>query len=211
MGRTLSTLIFLGVLVYAGVVASGAYLKNDPTAYLPIDAPGNQLLRDWYTRLGPMLAPPAQAQQPSTPAASATGGNCPPPIAAQMSGSRIPLDLALVGPAGSVSGFRAILDTGAGITAFPYSVLRGLGLRPIGTDRLGGVVPGSTVGVFEYQIDGKQIQINDNGRYVPIASGPLTIVGIPDLGTESLVGPDVLKAGLSLQTNGAAVTLTPPC
>lgn len=142
---------------------------------------------------------------------------CPPAITGEMTssatGNRIPLQIDLVGPAQTVS-FSAILDTGAAQTVLPDSVLQQAGFTPVGSGSIGGVVPGAETQANEYKLPVNDIEVFDNGNdeYVPIGFGTLFVWGVPGSGSvDSLIGPDVLKLGASLSTQGASWTLTPPC
>jgi hypothetical protein len=204
LGRAVSSIVTLAVIVYLCVVISGFFLKGDPAAYLPAGFPGNQILRDWAVVLQQQLAP---AAGPVAPAVGACG-----PFSVSILGpeNRIPLSLELVDRSGSASQrLAAVLDTGAGETTLPEPALRSIGATPGRQVRISGVVPGATVIGHEFRIDGSQLRVLDNGQYVPLANGPLTVLGDPS-GT-ALIGPDVVKAGLGVQISGSTVQLTPPC
>jgi len=204
LGRAVSSLLTLAVLIYVCVVVSGFFLKGDPAAYLPVGLPGNQILRDWATVLQGLLAPEAGTGAPPVEACG--------PFSVSILGpeNRIPLSLELVDRSGSTSQrLAAVLDTGAGETTLPETALRSIGATPGRQVRISGVVPGAAVIGHEYRIDGSQLRGLDNGQFVPLATGPLAVLGDPS-GT-ALIGPDVVKAGLGVQINGGTVQLTPPC
>ena len=173
MGRAVSSLISLAVLVYIAVVVSGFFLKGDPAAYLPASFPGDQLLRDWAAVLQEQMAPSAGTGAPSVGACG--------PFSVSFLGpdNRIPLSLELVDRSGSTSQrLEGVLDTGAGETTLPESALLALHLtqgRPV---RISGVVPGAAVIGHEYRIDGSQLRVLDNGQFVPMASGPIAVLAL---------------------------------
>ena len=143
---------------------------------------------------------------------------CPPAITGEMTssatGNRIPLQIDLVGPSQTVS-FNAILDTGAAQTVFPDSVLRQAGFTPFTSSSIGGVVPGAEAPANAYKVPANDIEVFDNGddEYVPLGYGTLLVWGVTGSGAsvDSLIGPDVLRLGASLSTQGSSWTLTPPC
>jgi hypothetical protein len=202
VGRAVSSLITLAILIYVVVVISGFYLKGDPAAYLPASFPGNQILRDWAAAL--------EGGSASGGSAGTSSGPCG-PFTVSILGpeNRIPLSLQISGRDGSSQKLPAVLDTGAAETTLPEQTLRAAGLsagRPV---RISGVVPGATLVGHEYRLEASQLQVLDNGQYVPLAKGAMNVLGDPS-GT-SLIGPDMVKAGLGVQINGGNVTLTPPC
>ena len=139
---------------------------------------------------------------------------CPKPITGQISGAgnRIPLQIELVGPSGSYP-MSAILDTG-GVNAFlPDGDLTGAGFTSTGSYQSG--LAGWTGQVNTYSIPAADLLVLDHGVYVPLATGTLTVNGVPpaafQTGVEPLVGPDVLQQGAALATSGATWTLTPAC
>jgi hypothetical protein len=205
MGRAISSLITLAVLVYIAVAVSGFYLRGDPAAYLPPNLPGNQILRDWAAALTGQSASPV-----ATPAST---GPCA-PFSVAISGleNRISLNVAVTDRSGSLGRqITAVLDTGAGESTLPEAALRAAGALPGRTVRITGVVPGVEVTEREYHIDGSQLRVLDGAQYVPLARGPLAVLGDASGAADPLIGSDVLKAGLGVQNTGSTVTLTPPC
>ena len=140
--------------------------------------------------------------------------NCPGPIAgsisSSISGNRIPLTIELVGPSGTTPAFSVMLDTGGVRSIFNQAMLHGLGLTPVSTTSIGGAVPGAYTLAYVYELPANDLRVLDQGRYVPLATGTLTVVGIANFNFP-LVGPDVLKQGADLVTSGDTFTLTPPC
>lgn len=139
------------------------------------------------------------------------GTGCPPALTGRFSsaasGRRIALTVAVAGAQGTLS-TPAILDSGASVTAFPDAFLRGLGFRPVaGPHRIGGVGRGGSV-AYTYRIP--YPLVDDGGQWVPLGAGTLAVEGIQGFDL-ALVGPDVLEAGVSLQTRGSEWTLTLPC
>lgn len=139
---------------------------------------------------------------------------CPLPITGQISGAgnRIPLQIELLGPSGSYT-MNAILDTG-GVNAFlPDSDLTGAGFTSTGSYQSG--LAGWTGQVNTYSIPAADLLVLDHGVYVPLATGTLTVDGVPpaafQTGVEPLVGPDVLQQGAALATSGSTWTLSPAC
>jgi hypothetical protein len=86
----------------------------------------------------------------------------------------------------------------------------GLGYRPFLATLAGGIVPGAMGAANLYRIPGAALTALDGGRYVPLATGTLTVMGVVN-GTLSGLGPDILKQGARLTTAGGRWTLTPPC
>jgi hypothetical protein len=148
---------------------------------------------------------------------SATGtatAGCPAPITGTITpasaGSRIVIAITLHGPAGDATDLRAILDTGGVATSFPDGLLRQLGYAPYATTQNSGVVPGATATAYLYHVPGSAITVLDGGRAVPLATGELSVIGIPG-GSNYTLGPDILEGGSRLSTSGSQWTLTPPC
>lgn len=92
----------------------------------------------------------------------------------------------------------------------PDDVLQGLGYRPFLPTMAGGIVPGATGPANLYRIPARAITLDDGGRYVPLATGTLTVEGIVG-GDMAALGPDILKQGAKLTTAGDRWTLMPPC
>lgn len=139
---------------------------------------------------------------------------CPPPITGQISGAgnRIPLQIELSGPSGSYT-MNAILDTG-GVNAYlPDGDLTGAGFTPTGSYQSG--LAGWTGQVDTFSIPAIDLLVLDQGVYVPLATGTLTVNGVPpaafQTGITPLVGPDVLQQGAALVTSGSTWTLSPAC
>lgn len=175
---------------------------------------GDQVTIDYYHRQVVLLIGKWAAE--SGTATLTRGGNptCPPAltgtITSQLVGNRILLQVELSGPAGTRGGLHVMLDTGGVDTIFPDSLLRQLGYRPFGSEPGSGVVPGATTTDYLYHVPGSAIRVLDHGSYVPLATGTLTVIGIPG-GTDYGLGPDILKHGAKLSTSGSRWTLTPPC
>ena len=139
-------------------------------------------------------------------------GGCPGPIHGTIggAGNRIPLTVRIVGPAGTRT-FSAILDTGGVDTQLPNADMLAVGLTPT-TETTASWPLVSSAPVKEWTYTAGYPEVYDNGAWVPLGLGTTTIHGtdIP-AGMSPLIGPDVLKAGTALSTDGSAFTLTPPC
>lgn len=137
---------------------------------------------------------------------------CPAPITGTISGlgNRIPLTVRIVGPSGTRT-ISAILDTGGVDTQIPNADMLAVGLTPT-TETTARWPLVSTAPVQEWTYTASYPEVYDNGAWVPLGLGTTTLYGadIP-AGMSPLIGPDVLKAGTRLATDGSAFTLTPPC
>ncbi len=184
---------------------------TDLTQALYQDGPGANVVFTFVHQVGILFLTSWQAGS-----ATVTLGTppCPPPITGQISGAgnRIPLQIELSGPSGSYT-MNAILDTG-GVNAFlPDSDLTGAGFTSLGSYQTG--LAGWTGQVDTYSIPASDLLVLDQGVYVPLATGTLTVNGAPSAafvpGIEPLVGPDVLQNGAALVTSGSTWTLSPAC
>lgn|SRR5487761_1395465 len=141
-------------------------------------------------------------------------GPCPPTITGQITGAgnRIPLQIEVSGPSGSVRE-NAILDTGGVDVVLPDTDLQSSGFSPSGTATTS--VGGWTGTVDIYSIPGSALLVLDAGAYVPLATGALTVEGAPASafadGVPPLVGPTVLQQGARLSSSGSQWALTPAC
>ena len=137
---------------------------------------------------------------------------CPAPIRGTIGGigNRIPLTVRMVGPAGTRT-IAAILDTGGVDTQLPNADMLAVGLTPT-TETTAFWPLVSSAPVKEGTYTASYPEVYDNGAWVPLGWGTMTIHGadVP-AGVSPLIGPDVLKAGTALSTDGSAFTLTPPC
>ena len=137
---------------------------------------------------------------------------CPGPIHGTIggAGNRIPLTVRIVGPAGTRT-FAAILDTGGVDTQLHNADMLAVGLTPT-TETTGSWPLASSAPVKEWTYTTGYPEVYDNGAWAPLGLGTTTIHGadVP-AGVSPLIGPDVLKAGTALSTDGSAFTLTPPC
>jgi|GEM_PF-4381661 len=145
---------------------------------------------------------------------AAPGSSCPAALVGTitpvLTGNRIELTIDFTGPAGTRSGMGVMLDTGGVQSYFPNSLLQSLGYRPFLPTLLSGIVPGAIATADLYRIPASAITVDDHGRFVPLATGTLTVEGIAQ-GAISGLGPDILKQGAKLTTAGSQWTLTPPC
>lgn len=148
-------------------------------------------------------------------AAAQNGSNaCPSPFSGQISGSenRIPLQIEIAGPNGTEQE-NAILDTGAATTVLPDSDLQTSGFTSSGTEEI--TVGGWSGTVNVYSLPAADLLVLDDGRYVPLATGTLSVVGAPPAtfvgGIPILIGPNVLQQGAQVSTNGSTWTLAPGC
>lgn len=138
---------------------------------------------------------------------------CPPPLVGTITpsstGNRIQLQIDIRGPHSGAT-YPAVLDTGADQTIVPDAYLRALGFKPSATTATAGLVPGTQTTAYVYRIPGKDILVDDQGRYVPLATGTVIVWGIPN---ESGIwlGPTLLERGLKLTTAGRQWTLNVPC
>jgi hypothetical protein len=93
------------------------------------------------------------------------------------------------------------------------SDLRTAGFKPTGSVTTS--VAGWTGTAYEYSLPGTSLLVLDDGRYVPLANGTLTVYGVPDTafagGIEPLIGPNVLQQGARLNSSGLSFALTPAC
>jgi len=147
---------------------------------------------------------------------AARGANCPGALTGSTSpaltGNRINLTITLSGPAGTRPDLGVILDTGGVQSFFPDTLLRALGYSPLLPMLAGGIVPGAVAAVNLYRIPASAITVEDGGRYVPLATGTLTVMGVVNGGgIDYGLGPDVLKQGAKLTTADGRWTLTPLC
>jgi hypothetical protein len=172
--------------------------------------PGETLPLSYYHRVVDLFFGHWQARSTTV---TLTAAPCPPPLSGRMtgpwSGNRIALTVRVVGPAGTRT-MTAIFDTGGVQPTFPDAVLRQVGYQPQGETFVGGVVPGAWTNSYVYQIPGQALQVLDNGRFVPLATGSLQVMGVPQLGFV-FIGPSILRQGASIATAGATWTLQPPC
>lgn len=190
-------------------ISSCSALKN----FLATASSGEQVnIHYWYRKVFLILA--SWVSKNATAILGSPLSGCPAPIGGDITGAfagnRIPLSVRVVGPNGSQV-VSVILDTGADITTLPDSVLRAVGFTADGVSSAMGIVPGASETVYTYSINGASLQINDHGQWVPLAKGTLQIDGGPSTSLNSLIGPDVLKHGASLTTNGSQWSLSPPC
>ncbi len=139
---------------------------------------------------------------------------CPSPVTGRITsnstGNRLRLTVAVKGPS-AIQAFSAILDTGADGNIVPNQIMQETGYQPVGTTYLSGVVAGASTLAYVYRIPGQDLLLLDQGRYVPLASGMLTIYGMPQVNISPLIGPEILKQGTQLETTGSSWTLIPPC
>lgn len=139
-------------------------------------------------------------------------GFCPPPltgkITSSLTGNRIKLRVRVSGPNGSRE-INAMLDTGGVTTSFPDQMLRDLGYTPVASVVVGGMVGGVVTPAYKYVIPYPEVW--DNGAWVSLGHGSMTVLGVVNMGTEPLIAPDVLKAGTRLSTDGARWSLQPAC
>lgn len=137
--------------------------------------------------------------------------SCPAPLSGRLAGAgdRIPLELQLTGPRG-VRMLPAFLDTGAGVTTLPASVLADVGLSPYGSSLATGIVPGASAAVYSYHLPPGALSVWHGGTPELLTPASLSVVGVPG-GTLALVGPDVLKSGASLSVDGPTWILWPAC
>jgi hypothetical protein len=148
-------------------------------------------------------------------ATASTAGPCPPPITGEISGAgnRIPLTVEIVNPAsGDTVGENAILDTGGIDEVFPDDDLRNLGFSPSGTETESLAGWSGTANV--YTLPAEALRVLDAGMYVPIATGTLTVYGVPGAalsGLSPIVGLNVLQQGAKLSSSGSQWSLTPAC
>jgi hypothetical protein len=147
-------------------------------------------------------------------AQASVAGPCPSPITGVISGAgnRIPLQVEISGPSGTVTE-NAILDTGGVDEYFPDSDLRSAGFSPMGTTTSS--IAGWTGTVNEYSLPASALLVLDGDAYVPIATGTLVVFGAPSAafsgGVEPLVGPNVLQQGAKLSSSGSQWSLIPAC
>ena len=184
---------------------------NDLTPALYQDGPGANVVFTFVHQVGILFLTSWQGGS-----ATVTLGTppCPPPITGQISGAgnRIPLQIELVGPSGSYQ-MNAILDTG-GVNAFLLDGdLTRAGFTPVGSNSVG--LAGWSGQENVYAIPASDLRVLDQGVYVPLATGTLTVDGAPpaafQTGIGPLVGPDVLQQGAALVTSGSTWTLSPAC
>ena len=171
---------------------------------------------------GTATAPGSGGTATASATASAGGGtatgtataSCPAPVTGTITpasaGSRIAIVITLSGPGGTAPNLRAILDTGGVATSFPDGLLRQLGYQPYGTTQNQGVVPNATATANLYHVPGSALTVLDGSSQAPLATGVLTVIGIPG-GSNYTLGPDILEGGSRLSTFGSQWSLTPPC
>jgi len=140
---------------------------------------------------------------------------CPGPISGTISsswaGNRINLTLRVPGPSGSPT-VAVILDTGGVDTQLPNSVMVAAGFKPSGSiTTVWPLVQRGTLTENIYHVPYPEVL--DNGTWVPLGYGTATIYGVVNMPASvgPLMGPDMLKAGTRLSTDGSTWTLTPPC
>lgn len=149
---------------------------------------------------------------PSSP--SSSGGACPATLDFSYTNTggadRPMLRASLVGPSGRQT-FVAQVDSGAGVVTLPNSVLQAAGFRPTGTQVWEGVVPGASSQVSVYDVPASDFEVRDGNRTVPLGSGAtIQVNGIPG-GTNWLLGPNLVQAGMRITLGVNSWTLTPPC
>ena len=164
----------------------------------------------WYRFGGTWIQRARSATLSAGPSA-----NCPKPVTGTITpgpaGNRIALRVNLAGPTGVRSGLQVILDTGGVDTTFPNAVLRGLGYKPSPVPRgFGGAVPGSVGRLYLYRIPASAVTVRDQGAFVPVATGTLTVWGMVH-GSDYALGPDILKHGAQFASANGRWALTPPC
>lgn len=148
------------------------------------------------------------------PATTTTGGGCPATLHlayTDAAGARRPLVAAsLVGPSGAHA-FVAQLDSGAGDVTLPNAILRAAGFTPVGTQTWEGIVPGASTQVEVYRLPSSVFQVEDGSRMVPLGNGAtIQVNGIPG-GTQWLLGPNLVQAGMQVNLGTSGWTLTPAC
>ncbi len=172
-------------------------------------APGMVVTIQYFHRIAELIVGRWVAR---TTSAVLIASPCPPPvvgtITSAVTGNRILLHVALVGPTG-VQRMDVMLDTGGVRTYLPFTDLAAVGYRPYATGVSGGLVVGATETVYYYRLPAGAVQILDGGRYVPVTDRPMTVMGVP--GTMDGLGPDILKAGASLNIAGSSWSLRLPC
>ena len=174
---------------------------------------GDAITVGYYHRVAGLLGGTWVAATASGTLAGSGTLACPAPIVGTITrpaaGNRIQLQIELRGPAATAA-HPAVLDTGADETIMPDADLRNLGFKPSSTTATAGLVPGTQTTAYVYRIPGADILVDDQGRFVPLASGTVIVWGIPN---ESGIwlGPNVLERGLQLTTAGRHWTLNVPC
>lgn len=150
----------------------------------------------------------------STTLIAAPGSNCPAAITGAITpavaGNRIQLTVNLSGPAGIRTDLGVILDTGGVETTFPQVLLSALGYHPFLPLFFTGTVPGAIGTGGLYHVPASALTVDEGGRYVPLATGELTVWGMAN-GSDYALGPDILKQGARFTTTGTRWSLTPPC
>lgn len=116
-------------------------------------------------------------------------------------GDNLPVTVSI----GSGAKLKGVLDTGATLSAFPDSYLRGLGYSPIATETNAPIALG-TCQVFIYCIPYPLIW--QNGSAISLGSGMVNVAGVVG-GASTLIGCDILSQD-SLNLNNGAWTLTVP-
>ncbi len=204
----------VGDVIYSLGINGTVYYTPNCTALthaLSKTAPGDAIQIDYYHRDVSLLS---ATWENRIGVATLTTQPCPPAltgaITSSLTGNRIDLTVKVVGPTGSTSPQTVILDTGGVHTSFPDAVLRGLGFSPYGTTSTGGAVSGAYETTYLYRIPATDFLVLDNGLYVPIATGTITVWGFTN-STDKAFGPDILKLGDSFSNNGSYWTLTLAC
>jgi hypothetical protein len=171
---------------------------------------GETLSLSYYHRVVDLFIGHWEAEQTSV---TLTAGPCPPPLSGTLSGAdagnRVPLTIRLVGPDGSQT-LSAIFDTGGVEPTFANQILQQVGYQATGTFQDSGVVPGASTTAYVYEVPAADLQVWDNGQWVPLATGELQMVGIPNEAFP-LVGPSILRHGATFATSGTTWTLQPAC
>ncbi len=202
----------VGDVIYA-LGVNGIYMPvSDCAAFtsdLSITQPGQSIDVYYYHRDVTLFVGSWQAVQVSVTLAPQP---CPAPITGQITstGNRIDLTAELQGTFGQSQAFTAMFDTGGDVSYFPNSLLQQLGFAPTSTTVSTGVIPGASTTAFLYSIPGSDLLVEDNGQFVPLAQGEITVEGIPGLGFSG-ISSDVLKHGVAFSTAGGYWSLTPAC
>lgn len=120
----------------------------------------------------------------------------PPPVTGQVTGTlaatkdaNLTITLAVVGPDGARHTIAGRLDSGSQTSNFPNSFLQGLGYSPAGNALLNGAAGGGSG--YIYDILAPEVQAN--GRWYPLTSGHIQILGLSNT-TTAIIGADLLRA-----------------
>lgn len=140
---------------------------------------------------------------------------CPGPVSGTITpswdGNRISLTIRIPGLKASPT-VGVILDTGGVDTQIPNSIMQEAGYTPSGSTITEWPLVNQTA-LHEYIYHVPYPEVLDDGTWVPLGYGTATIYGVVNMPFSAgpLLGPNVLKAGTDLSTDGSAWSLTPPC